>query len=68
MPSEWNIAYVLTKPMTYSFFNYYRDKVNIVARPLSLRRVLKFLINNNISVAEINVTRIAELDKLVSVL
>ncbi|KAH9783416.1 retrovirus-related pol polyprotein from transposon RE1 [Citrus sinensis] len=37
VPSEWNIADVLTKPMAYSFFNYYRDKFNVVPRPLSLR-------------------------------
>ncbi|KAH9649096.1 retrovirus-related pol polyprotein from transposon RE1 [Citrus sinensis] len=43
VPSEWNIADVLTKPMAYSFFNYYRDKLNIVPRPLSLRRGVEML-------------------------
>ena len=43
LPSEWNIADVLTKPMAYCFFNYYRDKLNVVSRPLSLRRGVEML-------------------------
>ncbi|KAH9711302.1 retrovirus-related pol polyprotein from transposon RE1 [Citrus sinensis] len=43
VPSEWNIADVLTKPMAYSFFNYYRDKLNVVPRPLSLRRGVEMI-------------------------
>ncbi|KAH9672921.1 retrovirus-related pol polyprotein from transposon RE1 [Citrus sinensis] len=43
VPSEWNIADVLTKPMAYSFFNYYRDKLNVVPRPLSLRKGVEML-------------------------
>lgn len=38
VPSEWNITDVLTKPLAYNFFNYYRDNLNVVPRPLSLRR------------------------------
>ncbi|KAH9801351.1 retrovirus-related pol polyprotein from transposon RE1 [Citrus sinensis] len=43
VPSEWNVADVLTKPMAYSFFNYYRDKLNVVPRPLSLRRGVEMI-------------------------
>ena len=43
VPSEWNIVNVLTKPMAYSFFNYYRDKLNVVPRPLSLRKGVEML-------------------------
>lgn len=46
VPSEWNIVDVLTKPLAYNFFNCYRDKLNVVPRPLSLRR--GFEIANNI--------------------
>ena len=43
VPSEWNIADVLTKPMAYFYFNYYRDKLNVVPRLLSLRRGVEMI-------------------------
>ncbi|KAH9785453.1 retrovirus-related pol polyprotein from transposon RE1 [Citrus sinensis] len=43
VPNEWNIADVLTNLMAYSFFNYYRDKLNVVPRPLSLRRGVEMI-------------------------
>ena len=41
VPSEDQIADILTKPLSSPQFNYLRDKLNVFPCPLSLRRAVK---------------------------
>ena len=42
MSSSDQTVYVLTKPLTYSKFSYFRNKFKVSLRDLSLRRDVKF--------------------------
>lgn len=41
IPSEEPIADILTKPLTFLHFNYFRAKLNVLTCPLSLRGDVK---------------------------
>lgn len=41
IPSEKQIAYILTKPLTFIHFNHFRTKLNVYQCPLSLKGAIK---------------------------
>jgi len=41
IPTEEQVADVLTKPLSFSKFSFFRSKLNVVSRPLSLRGDVK---------------------------
>ena len=41
IPTEEQVADVLTKPLSFPKFSYFRSKLNVISRPLNLRGDVK---------------------------